>query len=231
MSLLVFPMFVSLGLWQLDRAEQKRALIAHYEQRTADLPVRLVGTQRDTVAMLNRRVAATGRYDSAHQILLDNQVYRGRPGYFALTPLRLSGSEMRVLVNRGWVPLGQSRAILPDLRVTEEVISLAGVVHQPSAPPLALDDPGDAAPGWPKVVQRVDLEALGQRLNASLLPYTLRLAPDQDHGYVRVWETQYSRTPPEKHQAYAVQWFGLALVLLILFVGLNTRRVRDPRRI
>jgi len=230
MSLLLLPMFVSLGLWQLHRAEQKHALIAHYEQRTADLPLRLDGSQRDTAAMLNRRVAATGRYDSAHQVLLDNQVYRGRPGYFALTPLRLSGSDMTVLVNRGWVPMGPSRVDLPDLRVTEDVISLAGVVHTPSVPPLTLGASGDATPGWPKVVQRVHLEALGQRLNAPLLPYTLRLAPDQDHGYVRVWDTQYSRTPPEKHQAYAVQWFGLALVLLVLYVGLNTRRIHGPRR-
>lgn len=230
MTLLLFPGFVSLGLWQLDRAEQKRALITHYKQRTADLPVRLDGSQRDTAAMLNRRVAATGRYDPAHQVLLDNQVYRGRPGYFALTPLRLKGSDMTVLVNRGWVPMGRTRADLPDLGVTEEVLTLAGVVHKPGAPPLALGDAGDTTPGWPKVVQRVDLEALGERLNAPLLPYTLRLAPDQAHGYVRAWETQYSRTAPEKHQAYAVQWFGLALVLLILFVGLNTRRIHRPRR-
>ena len=225
-SLLLLPLFTGLGLWQLDRADQKRALVDHFEDRAADLPVQLDGTQRDPDHMLNRRVLATGRYAADRQLLLDNRIYRSRPGYQVLTPFRLSKGRTAVLVNRGWVPLGADRNQLPDIEVDARHRSIAGLVHKPSDPPLLLGDSGDRVPGWPKVIQRLDIPALEQRLDVQLLPYTVRLSPEAPDGYVRDWRPNY-RTPPEKHQAYAVQWFGFAVLLAVLYLALNLRPAED----
>ena len=225
-TIVLFPLFITLGLWQLDRAEQKRALVQNFEARSQEPPLRLAGNQQDPDHMRNRRVFASGQYDSHRQLLLDNRMYQSRPGYHVLTPFRLAGQDVAVLVNRGWVPLGTSREQLPDIRTSEQPRTVAGVIHVPSGPPLSLGESGDRAPGWPKVIQRVDRAALEQRLGMTLLPFTLRLSPQDDDGYVRVWKPHY-RTPVEKHQAYAVTWFGFAVLLILLFAGLNLRRIDD----
>lgn len=226
-TVLLFPLFITLGLWQLDRAAEQRALVQHFELRSADPPLQLDGGQRNPEDMRNRRVLASGRYDSEHQLLLDNQMYQSHPGYHVLTPFRLAGENVAVLINRGWVALGASRDQLPDIRVAEQPRTIGGVVYVPSGPPLALGESGDSVPGWPKVIQRVDPLALEQRLGTGLLPFTVRLSPEDGDGYVREWKPRHA-TPPEKHQAYAVQWFGFALLLAVLFVGLNLRLADDP---
>jgi surfeit locus 1 family protein len=221
-TLILLPVLVALGFWQLDRAEQKRALAAAFAARAADAPVRLDGSQHNAEAMASRRVVVVGRYLPERQILLDNQIHQGRAGYHVLTPLRIHNTGTLVLVNRGWVPLGPSRRQLPDISVTGDELSVRGLVHQPSPPPIQLGETGDQVPGWPKVVQRLDLSALAERFGAPLLPYTVRLAPEEEHGYVREWHAYYG-AGPGKHQAYAVQWFGLALVLLIVYFALHLR--------
>ena len=222
----LLPLFILLGLWQLDRAEQKRALIENYVARSDEPPLRLVGEQADAAHMRNRRVFARGHYDSSRQLLLDNKIQQSRPGYHVLTPFFLSDEQVAVLVNRGWVPLGASRERLPEIGTGEQSRTVTGVVHVPSPPPLALGDSGDSVPGWPKVIQRVDRIALEQRLQTRLLPYTVRLSPQEDDGYIRDWKPHF-RTPTEKHQAYAVTWFGFAVLLLVLFVGLNLSRIHE----
>lgn len=222
-TLLLLPVLVALGFWQLDRAEQKRAIAGDFAARTADAPISLDGSQRSPEAMASRRVVVVGQYLPERQILLDNQLHHARAGYHVLTPLRIHNTDTLILVNRGWVPLGPSRRELPDIPVTGDELTVRGLVHLPSPPPIQLGETGDQAPGWPKVVQRLDLSALAERFGAPLLPYTVRLAPEEEHGYVREWRAYYG-AGPGKHQAYAVQWFGLAVVLTIVYFALHLRR-------
>ncbi len=229
LTLLLLPLFTALGIWQLERAEQKRALVEHYEARSGDPPLRLTGAQRNAEHLRNRRILARGQYDAEHQLLLDNQIYRSRPGYHVLTPFRLAGEKVSVLINRGWVPLRATRDQLPDVHVSEDPRTVGGNVHVPSAPPLLLGESGDSVPGWPKVIQWIDYAALERRLGTPLLPFTLRLSPESSDGYVRDWSPRHG-TPPEKHQAYAVQWFGFAVLLVVLYIGLNLRRPDDPSK-
>ncbi len=226
-TLLLLPLFTALGFWQLERAEQKRALVEHYEARSLDPPLHLDGAQRDPEEMRNRRIRASGHYDAERQLLVDNRIYQSRPGYHVLTAFRLAGENAAVLVNRGWVPLGNSRTQLPDIGVAQDLRTIGGSVHMPSAPPLALGESGDRAPGWPKVIQWVDYPALERRLETALLPFLVRLSPEDSDGYVREWSPHHG-TPPEKHHAYAVQWFGFAVLLVVLFVGLNLHRSDEP---
>ena len=141
-----------------------------------------------------------------------------------LTPLPLADCDGVVLVNRGWVPQGATRADLPNLPVpAEPTVSIEGLIDFPPEKVFALGEGEDRDPGWPKVLQRVRLDLQAQQLNARLLPVVLLLAPEQPGGFVREW------TPvvigPERHVGYAVQWFALALALVILYMLATLERV------
>ena len=90
-TLLLLPLLLALGFWQLDRARQKTEWQATFAARSGLPPVPLTEVNVADAAHRYRRVVASGRYDGAHQVLLDNQVRAGQPGYHVLTPLRLDG--------------------------------------------------------------------------------------------------------------------------------------------
>ena len=77
--------------------------------------------------------------------------------------------------------------------------------------------------GWPKVVQQVKMSDLEQRLGQTLLPVLLLLNSENEFGFIRDWKPVYG-TPPDKHRAYAAQWFTLAAVLLMIYIGVNTKK-------
>ncbi len=225
-ALVLLPVLLWLGVWQLDRAEQKRELIAAFNQRAHDAPMTLDGTQLDVAAMSYRRVRLQGRYLPARQLLVDNRIFHSRPGYYVLTPFRLAGSERVVLINRGWVALGTSREMLPKVGVAQDARTLLGTVYDVSLSEgivLGREQPSHGR--WPRVIQQVDIGALRSELSLPLLPYTVRLDPGQPDGYAREW-VAYHGIQPERHEAYAFQWFGMAVLLAIIYLVTNTRRVR-----
>jgi surfeit locus 1 family protein len=215
--------FVSLGSWQLGRAREKRALVEEFAaggRETVDATGR-------AFADLPRyqRVRLRGAYDPSRQVLLDNMPSAaGRPGYRVLTPLRRADGRGWVMVDRGWVPLGATRAALPDVAVAGGERDVGGVLD-------ALPEPGlrvgpAAAPGqadWPRVLlfpTRADLEsALGHEVEARIVLLDAGF-PD---GYEREWRPSLG-FGPERHLGYAVQWFAFAVVTVVLFVSLNVRR-------
>ena len=150
-----------------------------------------------------------------HQLLLDNRTYQGHAGYHVLTPLRLAESDAVVLVNRGWVPLGKSRAELPELPGTDGEVLVDAIIKLPPMKLFRLADVDEANAGWPKVVQQVEMGELEQLLGVTLEPLTLLLDKDDEFGFIRDWKAVYGVTV-DKHRAYAVQWFTLAAVLLII---------------
>jgi surfeit locus 1 family protein len=228
--LLLLPLLLSLGFWQLDRArlkaELQTAFAEHFERDL--IPFSEIVEPGDFVH-LYRRVVAGGRYDGERQVLLDNQVRDGRPGYHVLTPLRLSDGAA-ILVNRGWIPVGESRQILPEIAVAAEPVAVGGWLAQPANPGIRLGDAGGADRRWPRVLQYVDYERLATILEYPLHPVILLLEPEAPGGYWRDWQPRFGGIGPERHQGYAVQWFALAGALAILYLAVGVRRVPiDPR--
>jgi cytochrome oxidase assembly protein ShyY1 len=166
-----------------------------------------------------------GRYDTEHQILLDNQIHQGRPGYHVFTPLRPVGETTAILINRGWVPLGVSRQQLPAISVDEAYRVVKGRLSQPSNPGLRLDGalPLSGA-AWPRVVQYLDYDQLAQQLGYPLEPAVILLDPTMEEGYLRTWRPTFGGLGPARHRGYAVQWFSLAFALIIIYGVVNTRR-------
>ncbi len=226
-TLVLFPILISLGFWQLDRADQREALQEAFETRGERPPVDLnreAPPEGDTVT---RNARAEGTYDDGRQILVDNQTHRSEVGYHVLTPLRLEGRDAALLVDRGWVPGGDDRRRLPDVEVDGDLRTVAGHVDKGPPTGLRLGGMADGETGWPLRVQYLDFAELEERLGYPLLPVVLRLDPDAPDGFVRDWGPAYpAGYGPERNYGYAVQWFALAAALLIIYLTVNTRRVR-----
>lgn len=225
LALALIPSFVALGWWQLQRAEEKRVLQTEYDRRASAPPVR-IGPQPQAAETLRfHRVVATGRYQPEYQVLLDNRVYRGVAGYHVVTPLRVEGGEARVLVNRGWIPLGPDRQHLPAVATPEGRVRITGVATVPHDAPLALGSPEPLGYVWQPVWQRLDLERYARAVPFSLQPVVVLLDPeDPAGGFVRAWSRLDAGIAV--HKGYAVQWFMLAAAAAIIYLVLLRRSLR-----
>lgn len=226
-------LFSRLGLWQLDRAEQKQELLAHYEagQRTQ---VAITSENAEKVSRY-QRVSIAGRYDPAHQILLDNMPsqggpsHAGRPGYRVLTPMQSSAGWL--LVDRGWLPLGATRAELPNVSVSDAERNITGTMDALPRAGLQLESaPVDPNAPWPRVLSFPTQSDLERQLGHKLIPGLLLLDASQPDGYERVWEAHLG-FKPERHIGYAVQWFALAVAAVVIFIlmGFRTKKATDER--
>jgi surfeit locus 1 family protein len=225
-TLALLPGLVGLGIWQLERAAWKQGLIDDHEAGIHLGPVDLDWLLDSGNLAASRPVEVRGQYDLAHQLLLDNRIYRGHAGYHVLTPLRLPDGESVVLVNRGWVPTGLDRAVLPELPGPSGPVAVEAITSLQPEKPFRLGAVEESHAGWPKVVQQLDLEQLEQLLETRLLPVILLLDESSEYGFVRDWQPVYEVTP-DKHRAYAMQWFTLAMVLLLIYIGVNSKRISD----
>lgn len=102
-ALFFFALTLWLGNWQNGRAEAKRDLQARYDAAGREAPIHVGSELLDRDSVLYRKLEVRGTFDDAHAILLDNRVVGGIAGYHVLTPLRIEGSPLAILVNRGWV--------------------------------------------------------------------------------------------------------------------------------
>lgn len=217
--------FVSLGWWQIGRGREKQALVESFARGT-QTSVQLAGDLTVDDMPRYQHVRAEGRYDPARQFLIDNMPSStGRPGYRVLTPFVREGADRLLLVDRGWVPLGRSRDVLPPIDVSSEFRAIAGRLDRLPAPGVRVGQPG--TPGdqrWPRVLnfpRTQDLEqALGQPVESRIVLLDVA-APD---GFERTWRPAV-QFGPERHLGYALQWFALALAALAIFIALSLHRV------
>lgn len=215
-TVLLGALFVNLGQWQLNRAHEKQKLFDEFAAGTgsvASLPLSMEPLTR------YQRVRVRGLYDSRHQFVLDNMTNEGRPGFHILTPLVLFDGRV-LIVNRGWIPLGADRSRFPDLSVPEGEREITGRVDTIPRAPIELVAP--ASTSWPRVVNFPHMEQLAAALDRKVYPQVLLLDASAPDGYVRNW--QPPGFGPERHIGYAVQWFGLAVTLLVIYVVLNLRK-------
>lgn len=229
---------VTLGLWQLDRLEDRRLENLVGESRFEVDPVdfELVATDpsagTDPAALEFLRVRARGRFQSEHEVLIRSQVHRGTAGFHVLTPL-LVRDGLAVLVNRGWVPLGFDQAPLERVPPPSGEVTVEGWL-QPSQERRGLG-PADPAQGRLTTLNRVDLDRVQEQVPFRLTPvYLVALGEDQGGLPVPVPPPDFDDEGP--HLAYAVQWFGFALVGAVGYVFLIRRSLtqsggREDRQI
>lgn len=221
--LLLVTLLCSLGFWQLDRSEQKKQILlqqqAAFDADGIDLNREAIA---DVEAVRYRKAIVVGYYDAAHQFLIDNQIVDGQNGYYVLTPFFVDGADYAVLVNRGWVVLGKHRNILPEIDFDAKQTQVVGRINHFPSVGIVLKGAEIPTDSWPSVVQVVDANVLSKKLGYRIAPYQIELDASAGEGYKRVWKISVV-IPPEKHLAYAVQWFGLALTLTALFIWISIR--------
>jgi len=220
---LALAAFVSLGTWQLGRAREKQALADSFAAGSRDT-VDATGSGFDDLPRY-QQVRLRGAYDSTRQILLDNMPSAaGRPGYRVLTPLERADARGWVLVDRGWVPLGATRADLPDVAVAGDQREVVGVLDGLPVPGLRVGPaaaPG--ASGWPRVMLFPTEADVESALAADVESRIVLLDPGAPDGFERSWRPSLG-FGPERHLGYAIQWFAFALVAVVMLIALNLRR-------
>jgi len=228
-ALAVLPAFVSLGVWQLNRAEEKRSLAQQFTDGAHGH--RMLTTDNILQLTLLQQVTVSGRFDASRQVLLDNIPASkeasgfARPGYRVLTPLLIDGGAL-VLVDRGWAPMGRTRQELPDLAVNDNTRTLQGRLAELPRPAMRV---GELSLGsqWPRVLNYPKLTELRELYGATLWPRIVLMDETEPDGFRRDWSTRYSvkEFGPEKHIGYAVQWFGMAVAVVVIYIVLSLRRV------
>ena len=237
--LIFLAALLALGTWQMYRAAEKKAILAAAAQSIsagavspAELGDLAVAAQRHTL------VTFSGKVEGSRQFLWDNRVRNGQAGFEVITPVRTDAGLL--LVNRGWVAPGRTRADLPDVSLPasapEVTATLSGLFSRPSKGFLD-GDAFDPNASWPRVLQYFDYTAIEQALGESIVAGVIqpqRAVVENTGGVVEdaqalLYEPNWEPTAaigPTRHYGYAFQWYAMAVALIILFVVYNTRRIR-----
>ncbi len=204
----------ALGNWQLQRAEQKTARLLAVELAAKTVQVDLQQVLRNNIdEMLDMPVSFEGVADAERYFLLDNKIDKGRVGYQVLVPMQTYSGT--VIANFGWVAATNSRDILPNIQIDAEKARYAGVISSPLNNAM-IKETALVDGNWPKVLQQTDLNVIQQHYNQEVLPFVVLLNAQEISTFVRNWQPVVMA--PEKHLAYAVQWFLLAIAALVVFV-------------
>ncbi|HEY8520418.1 MAG TPA: SURF1 family protein [Gammaproteobacteria bacterium] len=216
----------SLGRWQLERADENRALRDRFAAAADEPPLEAVPEAPDA-ELRYRRLEIRGRYVPDRQFLLDNRVHDGRAGYEVLTPFRPEHGGPWLLVNRGWMAANPDRRVLPDVAVDGHPRSVAGRLDDYPRLGLRLGDDEGAPPDEAvQVLVFPTRESLEARLGRPLAAFQLLLDPGEPDGFVRDWRP--GGVQPETNLTYAVQWFLFAAAA---GVGTAAAAYRGVRRL
>lgn len=204
----------ALGNWQLQRAEQKtqRLLALEFAAQSAQIDLQQV-LRSNIDEMLDMPISFEGGADASRYFLLDNKIHKGRVGYQVLVPMQTNSGT--VIANFGWVAATNSRNILPNIQISNKNASYAGVISLPANNAM-VKETAQVDGQWPKVLQQTDLNIIKQHYKQEVLPFVVLLNEQENSSFERNWQPVVMA--PEKHMAYAVQWFLLGFAALAVFV-------------
>lgn len=210
---------IRLGYWQADRAQHKLQIAEAMQQRAAAPAIHVGSTPISAAELEFRTVEATGRFDARGLVLLDNRVRKGQAGYEVIMPLRIAGSELHVLVNRGWVPGSGDRNRLPEVATPEGEVTVAGIAVIPGKKMYELS-PADAMEG--RVWQNLSIERYIAQMHINVQPVLVRQSSDGHDGLVRDWSV--SDREINVHRSYAFQWFAFAALVFVVYLVMSFKR-------
>ena len=204
--------FIALGNWQARRAQEKRALAAQVQAALAGPPLKLPAHQVEAAQFVLRRVVVQGEFVPAHTVFLDNKIHQGRVGYEIVTPLKIEGGPLHVLVDRGWVPAAPRRDELPAVPTPDGEQRIEGLAlsHLPQA-----YEPTRGAPQG-RVRQNLRLAEFSRTSGLALQPLVIEQRSPSADGLVRDWPRPDSGA--DRNESYALQWYLFAALAVVLFV-------------
>ena len=201
--LLVLTCLAMAGL-QYWRAATRGERFEREQAALLSTPVSLSAQQRERDKLLDRAAIARGRWLPAKTLFLDNKIHRSRPGYHVLTPLRLSGSEVVVLVNRGWIPAPRLRSELPTVASATGEIEVSGVTRSFETRIFELQETPPQGAVW----QHVREADYRRHSGLDVLPVLLLQTGADNDGMIRDWGS--AENPATKHHGYMAMWLVFA---------------------
>lgn len=231
LTVLIGAACIRLGLWQLDRLEERRqnnqAVAAKLEQPVIDLTA---GTD-PTTDLTYRRLRARGTLDAAHEILLSNRSYSGQAGVHLVTPLRIEGTGSAILVDRGWIPASQAGEDERRAFLLRGPIDVSGIGRPSQAEPsIALLADPTAAPGSASLLQWrfLHVPSIQQQVPYELLPVVLEATEPIGGQTLPKLQTELDLSEGS-HMSYAIQWFAFAIISFLGGAAWFARVLARPR--
>jgi len=225
LGLIVVLLMLRLGVWQLGRADEKQSILDELNLRSSREPIALTSLNPIAQDLRFRRVTMSGKFLADQTIFVDRQVVRGQVGYQVFTPLQLNDHSMQVLVARGWVSVGESRARLPSIVTpTSELIISGRLNTAPPQPPLWKE--GFAVADG-QVWQYLPIADYESQMKLNLFPLVVELAPETSAPIALLidWPAIDDKWVA-KHKGYAFQWFAMALAFFIACMVLLLKKDR-----
>ncbi len=218
LALFVFVLTLSLGNWQIHRAEEKLVLQQRLDAFALGPVLSLTNDLVQPQAVVDHRVSARGHFVADKTLYIDNRIYHGVPGYHVVTPFHIDGGDVHVLVNRGWIASGVGRDRLPPISTPTETISIEGVAVVPLARPFELAPDANSGP----LRQNLVPERVAEEMKISLQPVVVLQTGAAKDGLMRDWPKPDAGV--DMHRAYALQWYVMAILAVAFWFGLNLRR-------
>jgi surfeit locus 1 family protein len=218
LALVSICLLISLGIWQLHRAAEKRGLLAMYQTQMQRAPVALSGTS----AQQYQRVQVQGLAQLPITLLLDNQHHAHQFGYDVLTPLIMVDGNV-LLIDQGWVPGDPSRVSLPDMTGLQSDLHYSGQVYYPAKSAFVLGVGLEVKTPNVIVIESLNMTMISQFLHKPVYPFIIRQSAERQTRFVRDWPIVASS--PVRHIGYAVQWFVFALGVGVMFIVFHTKRL------
>ena len=218
-TLAALLLFVRLGWWQWQKSIQVQSQYDQYQARILQPPVVLGEGIRSASELEDLPVLVRGEYEGDQQFFLDNKQEQGVPGLHVITPLHIQGTNIRILVNRGWVAWGSSRTQLPNVPVPKGLIEVEGIVNVPSQKKffgISNQELGSTE----RLRMRLDLQSYAAEHQYPIQPFLILQKNDKNQdGLVRHWEAPENRA--NMHRSYALQWMliSIALIIFVIYMG------------
>ena len=220
-TIVAIAVFVAAGQWQYRRMELKQSLRMQFDAASAAAPARSLPDHADWATWRYRPVTITGTFDAARQILIDNKIDAGRAGYHVVTPFLL-GDGRAVLVDRGWIPIGESRTQLPVIPPPGGTLAVQGRINLPT--PNYVELAANARTGV--VWENLDPARFAAATGLPVLPVVIEqtVATRSDDDLVRNWPAPDFGI--DRHLIYMVQWYLFAATAAGLWLYFNLRPAR-----
>lgn len=218
LTLVFVLLFTRLGFWQIQRAQQKEEMLA--AQASLAQQKTIMWREGQPLPAQYQHLILQGDYLST-VFLLDNQHQQHQFGYNVLSPLLLGDGSV-VMIDRGWMRGDSTRRSFPHVDTPKHRLTVHGSAYFPSSKQWVL------GPSWEEkgknltIIELLDAKMLSQLLQKKVYPFIIRLDKEDGHGFVREWAIV--SMPPQRHLAYALQWFAMALVIAIIFIALNLKK-------
>jgi len=215
-------LLISLGFWQLDRADEKRAIEDQIASANSG-DVEFVTSVEFLKDKEYYHVRLQGSYIGDKQFIYDNQIVDQISGYYVLTPFILKGASKAVLINRGFIPWSGRRDKLANVDIGEK---LTEAKVQISIPIKRMELKVSETTGdFPVLIQALNLDEMSTIASLDFASVIGLLNPESENGFVRQWEPYTGSI--ERHIGYAIQWFLMAFVLAFIGIRLAIKQRKN----